>query len=671
MISPIANTVMIVENRRTAGLITMYGYAGKILSVDLSSGRTVEFPTEDYADRFLGGRGIGAKIYWDEVPPEAKFSDPENALVFANGPLAGLPVIGGSRWQVCGKSPSPSPEQFCYANLGGTWGAELKFAGYDAIVVQGKSDKPTYLLLHDGSAELRDASALWGQGAIETREILKGELGTSMRVVTIGPAGENEAVMATVLADKDAVGSGGLGAVMGSKKLKAIVVGGSRTKVKVANPERLQELTKHYRELGRGLWEFLSRWSRDPVDFKLIPGQETMKKDPCYGCLGRCPRKIYEAADGRKAKFVCHAALFYQPWTEPYYGGWNEAAFDATKLCDTYGLDSKAVDLTISWLDGCHKADILTDESTELPLSAIGSLEFMESLVRKVSLREGFGDLLAQGLTKAAEAIGSGAEEQLRLAGYFREPGCDLYGPRLYITHALPYAMEPRIPIQQVHEIGVVMAKWQAWARSLPVGLSSDNVREIAKRFWGDEEAADFSTHKGKALAAKMIQDRQYAKECLILCDWLWPITDLDSTDDRMGDPTLESKFLSAVTGKEVDEQGLYEFGARVFNLQRAILVREGHHGRDFDSLTDKSYTFPLDYDLSNPECLVPGKDGEVISRKGAVVDRQAFEEMKDEYYGIRQWDVATGLQTKASLDRLGLEDVAQDLAQRGLLAYP
>jgi len=229
--------------------------------------------------------------------------------------------------------------------------------------------------------------------------------------------------------------------------------------------------------------------------------------------------------------------------------------------------------------------------------------------------------------------------------------------------------MEPRIPMQQLHEIGALIPKWVSWAKKAEGAVvSGEVIRAIAKRFWGSELAADFSTCEGKALAAKKIQDRQYAKECLILCDYLWPIIDLAFSADHVGDPTLESKVLSAVTGHEVDEEGLYRMGERVFNLQRAILVREGHRGRDFDSLPDHCFTAPLQYDQLNPECLVPGKGGEVISRKGTVVDRKEFERMKDEYYQLRQWDVATGLQTKAKLQELGLEDVTQDLEQRGLI---
>jgi aldehyde:ferredoxin oxidoreductase len=645
--------------------IATFGYAGKILRVNLSSGSTTEVSTLDYAS-FLGGRGIAAKIYWDEVSPEVNALDAENRLIFATGPLAGLPVIGSSRWTVCGKSPASTPEQFCYGNLGGRWGAELKFAGYDALVVQGKSEKPVYLFLHDGMAELKDASALWGKGSIETREILKSELGSSARVAAIGPAGENMATMANLLADNDASGSGGLGAVMGSKNLKAIVVKGAERGVKVAQPDRLRELIKYYRELRRiPIPSSSYRYSME-----LIPSlSHRMKRDPCYGCLG-CFRRVYEAEDGKKGKYMCHSALFYQPRAVKYYGGWNDVPFYATKLVDTYGLDSKAIDWMISWLQRCYEAGILTEENTGIPLSKVGSLEFIETLVKKISFRDGFGDILAQGLDKAADSLGPQAKEQIESIGYISKPEYkDLYGPRLYITNAFFYAMEPRIPMQQLHEVGALVPKWVSWAKKAEGAVvSSGVIRAIAKRFWGSELAADFSTWEGKALAAKKIQDRQYAKECLILCDYLWPIIDLASSEDHVGDPTLESKLLSAVTGHEVDEEGLYRIGERVFNLQRAILVREGHRGRDFDSLPDHCFTVPVEYDQLNPECLVPGKGGEVISRKGAVVDRKEFERMKDEYYQLRQWDVATGLQTRAKLEQLGLKDVIQDLEQRGLV---
>jgi len=636
-------------------LTEQYGYTGKILRIDLSSGAITHVPTMDYADRFLGGRGIAARVHWDEVQPEVKAFDPENRLSIFTGPLAGFNGLGSSRWTVCGKSPLTIHEQFSYSNLGGSWGVRLKFAGYDGIIIQGVSDKPVYLFLQDGSAEIRDASSLWGRSTVETRDILKNELGSPAAVVACGPAGENLVAFASLLADNDASGSCGFGAVMGSKNLKAIAVRGSG-KVTAANPDRLQELTSYVRELKRG--------SVGEGQVDLIAGPK-MKKDVCYGCIGACIRQTFEASDGTIGKFACGSAYFYQERAMRYYSQWNEVPFFATRLCDGYGLDTESIQTLIMWLSRCHKAGILTDENTGIPQSKMGSLEFIETLTEKVSLREGFGDILARGLVRAADAVGKGSQELITdytsKAGYGSE-----YCPRMYIVSGLLYAMEPRLPINQVHEIGVPLFSWLAWVNKAEGAyLSSDVFRRVAGRFWGSELAADFSTYDGKALAAAIIQDRECVKESLILCDWMWPITHVKHSDDHIGDPSLESKLLSAVTGNEVSESELYRAGERIFNLQRAIHTREGHRGRVSDILPEPFYSRPLKWAVQDPECLAPGKDGEVISRKGAVVDRNEFERMKDEYYEIRGWDVATGLQTKAKLEGLGLKDVADYLEQR------
>lgn len=634
-------------------------YTGRILRLDLTTGISTEIPTSPYAERFLGGRGIAAAIYWDEVPPQVKALDPENRLIFATGPLGCYPAIGATRWVVCGRSPATTPEHFMYSNLGGHWGAELKFAGYDALVVHGQAARPVYVFLHDGRAEIRDASALWGKGAMETRAMLKAELGEAVKVVTIGPAGENQVVLATLLADNDASGSGGLGAVMGAKKLKAVVVEGDKKAFPVARPQRLHELLDTFRVLRRGI----------PSSTQTPASGPNIKKDVCYGCIGNCPRRIYRAKNGQTGKFMCQASLFYRDRAEKFYGEKTEVPFLAAKLCDQYGIDTNTLEVMLLWLWRCFTAGVITEEGTGLPLSKAGSLEFIEALVRKVALREGFGNLLAQGTFKAAESLGPRAKEQL--TDYFTLSGeRGGYEPRLYIGNGLLLAMEPRRPIQQIHEIGLLMGRWVRWVNKEPGAfVSSEVVRGIARKFWGSELAADFTTYDGKALCSLRIQDRQYVKECLVLCDYLWPITDVEFADDHVGDPGFESKVYSAITGHEVDERGLNIFGERVFNLQRAILMREGRRGREADTLTPSWFTTPLRYHPTQPQCLAPGAQGEAVCRKGEMVDRQKFEKMKDEYYALRGWDVATGYQTSAKLAELGMADIAEGLKERGLLA--
>jgi len=636
------------------------GYAGKILRVDLSSGSVTSIPTENYGARFIGGRGIAVKIYWDEVPPETGPFDPENRLLVFTGPLAGFTGLAGSRWTVCGKSPTTDKEGFSYSNLGGDFGAYLKSAGYDGIVVYGKSDRPVYLLIRDDEVQIKDASALWGKGAARVRDQLKAELGKAAKVLATGPAGENLAPLATLLADKDASASCGFGAVMGAKKLKAIVVTGTG-KVKAADPERLREVTRHIREMRKG-------YPRIIYPRATLPN---MKWDFCYGCIRGCGRAVFTNTDGSRGKLLCGSGIFYQEKARKYYGEYNDVQFRATRLCDDYGLDTEAVDALIVWLSRCYRAGILNDDDTGMPLSKIGSYEFIEALVRKTAMREGFGDLLAQGTVKAARSIGPEAEALIR--DYISKATVATgHGPRLYITNALLYATEPRQAIQQLHAVGFQVLRWLNWAYKQEGDfsfMSSAFFRDIAQRFWGSEIAGDLSTYEGKALAAKMIQDREYVKESLVACDFYWPMFYFENSEDHRGDPTLESRVYSAVTGNETDEAALNRIGERIFNLQRAIRVREGLRGRQDDWIPEAYFTVPLKIFVANPECLVPGKDGEITSRRGEVVDRDKFEEMKTKYYGLRGWDAETGLMKKEGLVDLGLSDVAEELEKRGLLA--
>jgi aldehyde:ferredoxin oxidoreductase len=634
------------------------GYAGNILRVDLSSGDITKVPTETYAEQFLGGRGIAAKIYWDEVPPSVDAFHPENRLIFVTGPVSGISGFA-SRFQVCGKSPINN--QFSYCNLGGSWGAWLKFAGYDAVVVYGKADKPAYLWVDDGKVEIRDATHLKGKGAYYTEGKIKEELGKSVHVLTVGPAGDNMVSFATFLASDNSCGSGGLAGVMGSKNLKAIAVRGDN-KLKVASHERILELRKKIHETTLGLPEAMRS-----IIGMVVP-TDRLKSCFCHGCPTGCLRAAYYKPTGEKRKFMCQAALFYQTRAQRYYGKATDVPFKATELCDDYGLDTRATETMIMWLSRCYRAGILTEEQTEIPLSQIGSYEFIETLARKISYREGLGHLLAGGTHKAAETLGSEAQKLIK--DYITSTGTnEIYGPRLYITTGIFYAMEPRLPIQQLHEVSEPVMLWVARIMGeKEIFITSEVLRAMAKRFFGNEIAADFSTYEGKALAAARIQDREYAKESLILCDLSWPIFFSQASEDHVGDPSLESQICAAVTGREVDEAGLYKIGQRIFNLQRAILVREGHKGREYDSIDEFNFTTPLREDFGNPNCLVPGKNGEVFSRKGMVVDRGEFEKMKDEFYQIRAWDLSTGLQKRARLEELGLSDVAQILEREGLL---
>jgi aldehyde:ferredoxin oxidoreductase len=635
-----------------------FGYAGEILKVDLSDGKITILRTADYADKYIGGRGIAARLYWEMVPPNARAADPENCLICASGPVAGFPGFAGSRWVACGKSALLDQEAFTYSNLGGSWGVRLKYSGYDGLVVQGKAEKPVYIFIHDGSVEIKDASHLWGKTTFEAVDLLKAELGQGASVLTIGPAAENGISFATIFAEQGASGSGGIGSTMGSKNLKAIVVAGEN-KPSAADPAGLRVLADRVRKMR---------------DFKpeprpwMIPG--FTRTQACYGCGIGCDRQTYPGKDGRSYKALCQATIVYEQPAKAYSGPQIEVQQLANRLCDAYGLDTAVMQGLIDFLGACYRAGILREEESGLPLAKFGSAEFIEALTRKIAFREGFGDTLARGTIAAAASLGEGAKKLLSDFVATRGSETKDYDPRLFITSGLLYATEPRRPIQQLHEQSNILRMWLGWLGKQPNAFfTTADFREAAKRYWGSELAADFSTYDGKALAAKKIQDRTYTKESLVLCDFKWPMIWAKYEGGHVGDPTLENRLYTAITGKETDEAGLNKIGEKIFNLQRAILLRQGWAGRKDDRLLDYLFEVPLRKGelFISRDCLTPGHDGEVISQEGKTADRAAFEKLKDEYYLLRGWDI-NGLPTKARLEELKLIDVAADLQKRGLI---
>jgi aldehyde:ferredoxin oxidoreductase len=632
-------------------------YAGKILRVDLSSATTDIIDTMNYADRYLGGRGVATALYHEEVPPECSAFDEENRIIISMGPLSGIPGgLGGSRWGIFTKSPLPAGhrgrDHFCYGNLGGTFGAELRFAGWDGIVIQGRAEKPVWIEIVDEQVRFHSAEDLWGKSTVETRETLKSEAETKVRTLAIGPAGENRVPLATVFAEGDASCSGGVGSVFGAKNLKAITVRGSLRRVEVADRERLKEIENEIRGYGRGN---VKVWG---LDF-MAHGPKT-RKLPCFGCMASCLRVSYQADNGVRGKFMCQSRFFYMHHAWGYYGEDNDVPFLANRTCDEYGIDTWEIQTLIEWLLLCHAEGILTGEETGIPLDKVGSLEFVESLVRKVSLREGMGDVLAPGAEAAARKLGG------RMHSVFTKT--DPYDPRYCKVNTLLFPFDTREPIQQLHEAGLVLSQWSSWAKGVEEAhISSDVIRGIGERFWGSVEAADMTTLDGKAGAAKKIQERQMTKESMGVCDWMFPIIDNPLGDDHVGDPGVESRILSAATGIDYSEEDLYRIGERVFNLQRAVLLREGHRAREDDFLPEEWHNKPIETHVADPEVIVPDGTGKVTSAVGDVVEKKDFLRIRDEFYELRGWDVPTGLPSLRTLKKLDMEDVGKDLFKRGL----
>jgi aldehyde:ferredoxin oxidoreductase len=645
------------------------GWTGTLLHIDLSSGEVNKTNSMNYAEDFIGGRLLASRIYWEEVSEKAGALEPENILMIMPGPLTGTSAIACSRWVISAKSSHSYPDQYGFGNGGGFLGAALKHAGYDGLIVRGKAKDFSYILVENEKAELRNASGLRELTTGETMEKLREIHGSSARIVCIGPAGENLVRFAIANTDQGGSLSNGMGAVIGSKNLKAIVVKGSN-KVPVAYPERLRDINRTIRFLRKGQNESL--YQTEPM----IQGIDKVKDTPCYSCPAGCMRAIFKHTSGREeVRQTCASAFFYTPWDQLYHGEATENPFLATSLCDRFGLCTGEVSNIIYWLNDCFKQGVLSEDETGLPLSKIGSLEFIETLVDRIVKREGFGELLAQGTRRASIEKGKAAEElglkKVTPSGYVN----DSYGARLFLANALFYATETRNPIIQLHEFSFIVLKWMLWHTTSGAmsSLSTENLRRIAKRAWGSEEAVDFTTCDGKARAAFMIQNRQHAKESIVACDRFYPLLDTDQREDHMGDPSLVPQLFHAVTGRDMSEDDYYRMGERSVNLQRAIMGREGKAGRKDDTLCEFNFTEPVEEEegmvgLFNPDLEFPGPGDQIITRKGKILDRKDFERMKDEYYLLRGWDVETGLQKKEKLDELGLSFVCSELGKRGLL---
>ncbi len=634
--------------------MTHFGYAGVILRIDLSLRAISRLATSDYSERFLGGRGVACKIYWDETGPYTAAFDPENPLIFITGPVAGFTRFSGCRWQICGKSAQMLPEAFSYANLGGSWGAWLKFAGYDGLIVTGRAETPVFVLINNDRVEIRDASRLWGQTTVDTQYLLQSEFGKDSKVVSIGPAGENLVSFATVLAAENASGSSGFGAIMGFKNLKAIVIKAEpKKRPKAADPETLKLLADQVYQLR----------TRNFEDYgHLLPLK--IRFTACYGCISGCTRGTYEAEEGHQFKVLCQAGGVYMGPAMKYSAqDGPEVNRLANRLCDKYGLDTSVLSSMIAWLDRCYAAGILNDHDTGLPISQIGSAAFIENLIHKLSYREGFGDILARGTLQAADCIGKNSRTLLEPLLTSRSNEGKDHDPRLILVNSLLCALEPRRPIQLVHAQSLPLGRWINWRNGWKDAfLSGKVIQEIAETYWGGPDGGDFSTYTGKALAAKKIQEYGYIKESLILCDLAWPIYQVHSPDKSLGFFTLESRIVSAITGRKLDEAALGVMGERIFNLQRAILNRQGWKGRQGDNLLGYLFEEPLRSVFYDPDCMVPDLDGKPVSRKGAVVEKDRFEKLKDEYYALQGWDIESGFQRRSRLIELQMSDIAEKL---------
>jgi aldehyde:ferredoxin oxidoreductase len=664
----------------------LYGWTGKILRVDLSAGTVTTMNIQDYLPAYVGGLGIAARIAWDELKPGVGSFDPENMLFVMVGPLTGTVASGAGRVVVAGIAPQQNPSVFSRSGVGGHWGAELKYAGYDGIVIQGAASTPVYLWIEDGRAELRDAGELWGRGTFATSTLLRQWHGPATRVMSCGPAGENLCRIACMQTETgNAAGQGGYGAVMGSKRLKAIAVRGTGG-VPVADPGRLMELA-----LGasrEGLSYRRGSRSRREQRASQVPAARHRKK--CGFCASNCSSYRYMAAPNLTSS-GSHTV-------HPFCYGFRqdpEASIESAALAGDLGLNGwETAYGVIPWLQLCKQHGLIDAnvarsalDGIEIPVpetpieslrdTALTSAEFTAALLHKMAYREGeWGDALADGACYAAERLFGGQGLPLLDFIYPRRAGQTshwnahwIHSVRFpfLIAPLLQWCVDTRDPASDaIHGYAQHMLTYlpyTAWEGEGAVTL--EQARAVCEKVYGEPDACDpaytYDRPETKIVPAMYHHHRGMINNCMVLCEReTIRVFSLES-EDYAADTALMAKLYEAATGEAMSEVDLDRVGERVFNLLRAIDVR--NHGRVRNGHAQTRAAASRHNDWATVESLV----GPSLP-DGIPLDLERFGQVLDRYYEMRGWNPETGWPTRERLERLGLGDVADGLERVGKL---
>jgi aldehyde:ferredoxin oxidoreductase len=623
-----------------------YGYAGKILHIDLTSGALeVEAPEETFYRKYVGGSAMGAYHLLTNTPPGADPLGPENTLCAMIGPVTGAPVSGQSRLAVTAKSPETG--LVGDSQCGGFWPAELKFAGFDGIVVQGKAEAPVYLWIHDGEAELRDAGHLWGQFTADVEDGIREELGDArIRVLQCGPAAERGVRFSALIGNANrACGRTGMGAVMASKNLKAIAVRGQNAP-QFADPEGLKALGRWgaqnfedsdiYTMGLNGTADVVMpqdesgglptrNWASGTFEgAKAICGStmsETIltRRDTCFGCVVRCKREV-EVTEGPFLVDPRYGGPEYETIaTMGSYCGVDDlkAIARANQLCNMYGMDTISCGATIAWAMDCFERGLLTEADTDGLELRFGNAEAMVTMVERIGEREGFGRLLGEGSTRAAETLGVGQD----LVVAVKHHELPAHMPQVKRSLALIYAVNPFGADHQSHE-------HDGSYRWYPERMAELNLLDAA------------SAH---GLNAEKVRYALYT-------EWMYSLLDTAPLCQFVFGPSWHlygpSQLVDAVrgaTGWDVSLWELMKAGERRLNLLRAFNAREGV-GAEADTVP--------------PKLLVPLEGG---ASDGVAVTAEEVAEAKPLYYQMAGWD-GDGRPTRAKLEELALGWVADGL---------
>ena len=629
------------------------GLAGKILRVDLGSGKTWTEETERYAREFIGGRAINSSILLNELNPETKWSDPENLLIFGTGALVGTLTPGACRTSIETKNVFNNGKGS--ANVGGHFAAELKYAGFDHVVISGKADRPVYLWLEKGNAELRDAESLWGKTTFDTEETLEKEHAPRrIRVACIGPAGENIVRGSGVVCDRAKVAGGsGVGCVMGDKKLKAVVAHGDGGSIKVAEPERffkaveialkkvrespLSEMMRKITLAGRwsdpnsGNWDFLISARNGQDDF-----WEMEKRTRLANRETGFPRNRKSVS----ACFMCPVGCMpFSEIKEGTYQGtsgegfWSNTIMDAVRmdisdpdgltrawiLQNELGLDTDFATNVASWAFECYERGLISERDTDGLRLEWGDVEAFMELLKKVAHREGIGDLLAQGVKEASQRLGKGSE---RFAIHVK--GQD--------------SIEPfRVP--------------KGWA--LGVATSPVAGRHLRGTSIGGErfgpKGVSFPAHTYEEQPKNVVWQSltKEMEDTLGICIYVGTWSGAYALE-----PSDYTELTNSVMGMDLTEEEFFVNARRSYNLEKAFNALHTDFGRKDD--------YPPGRFMEEPVRSGP--------YKGYRCDKEDWDTMLDQFYELQGWDRETGLQTRSTLMDLGLGDVAYRLEKAGKL---
>lgn len=613
-----------------------YGYVGTFLEVNLSKGTIKKTPLdEDMARNFIGGVGFSSKIVYDLIEPGVDPLAPGNVFAIGSGPLSGTLAPTSGRAEVVAKSPLSG--FIGWANTGWSVACMLKYAGYDHLAVTGAANKPVYIMVSDDSVEIRDASHLWGKDSWETTDALQDELGKDYWVTCIGPAGERLVRFASTISNRHSVGARtGIGAVLGSKKLKAIAVRGTKG-VKIADRKRFlalcEEADKRFKDRERLVLEWRTYgWLAGMKDFFNM--EEFLKMRGGYYACPSCPVACNAWMHIREGKYAGLSELMSAPGTKlamssntPGIIEHYDEVIKMTELINKWGMDYRSAISMVNLANRLFKEGIITERDTEGAVPATAP-EAIQNLVRKIAYREGFGDILAEGMKRTCAKIGKGADKfDASIRGVDAD---DVKGGTLGATETFGFATSNRGGyMDRSTSISFRPRKQEAYiAYCKSIGVPEEAVERVCQ---GPQNV-------NPPRLTRYTEDMLTLIPCQGLCRRP-PVA-------QVWDINLHAEFYSAATGIEVTPNDLLRSAERVWNLQRCFNIREG--------ITRKDDRFP--------NTLLP------MTLAGITVDENTMDSLLNEYYEERGWDVETGKPTKEKLVALGLENAANELKSSGLI---